>query len=347
LVFSRADAFVWLLLGRAIVGLGDALIWVNLVIILAKRYLPQQFGALLGIVGMGGNLGALLTTLPFAAWIAAAGWRTPFSILAGVLMLVAVCDWLALSGGRGAAKRRRDGGLSDADPDSQENRVKIHPVPVRRILADVVRDRLSWATFACHFGIVGTYMGFVSLWAVPYFMAAYHVSRAGASSFTLVGFIGALVGGPITGAMSDRMGSRRRPYVVLQALVALSWITLWLGGGAWPAVVTYVQMLVIGFGNGGSLLTFAAIRDQTPMERSGVMSGFANTGGFFSAVLLPVAFGAVVDALSPQAASSTPSMHALAAGLMVPAVFSVIGVAGALLLPERQNLSEKSQEVAL
>lgn len=344
IIFSRAESFPWLLLGRAVVGLGDALIWVNIVLILAERFLPQEFGALLGLVGTAGNVGALLTTLPFAAWISAAGWRSPFLTLGFVLVAVAACNWLAFSE-RGSPRWKQRTRPQTAEVASQPvhrvRNAKINPVPVRRILADVVRDRLAWATFGCHFGIVGTYMGFVSLWAVPVFMATHHVSRSGAAWFTLVAFVGALFGGPVTGAISDRMGSRRQPYIVLQVAVTISWIALWLAGTGLPAAVTYFLMIVIGFGNGGSLLTFAVIRDLTPAERSGVMSGFANTGGFLSAVLLPVCFGAVVDVMSPNAAHGVPaSPQAMATALIVPAVFSLVGVAGAILLPERARLSE-------
>ncbi|MCL6445370.1 MAG: MFS transporter, partial [Alicyclobacillus sp.] len=69
LVFAHALNFPWLLAGRAIVGFGDALIWVNLVLILGRRYLPAEFASFLGIAGTAGNLGAVLTTVPLAAWI--------------------------------------------------------------------------------------------------------------------------------------------------------------------------------------------------------------------------------------------------------------------------------------
>ncbi len=333
LVFSEAHVFAWLLIGRAVVGLGDALIWVNIVLILAKRFLPQEFGVLLGLVGTGGNIGALLTTLPFAAWISAVGWRQPFFLL-GLALLVVGCLAAVLF----LRSNRRVGALPRAvvaHPAQTSTAPKIVHVPVLQVLHRVVRARLAWATFACHFGIVGTYMGFVSLWAVPFFIASYHIGRSQAAWFTLIAFVGALVGGPVTGAVSDRLGRRRMPYLWLQGLAVLAWVTMWVGGGHLPAAVTALQMFVLGFGNGGSLLTFAAIRDQTEPSQSGVMSGFANAGGFLSAVLLPVLYGAVVDFVSPRASSGVPATaHAMAMGLLVPAVFSLVGFVGAVLLPE-------------
>nr|WP_233896704.1 hypothetical protein [Heyndrickxia coagulans] len=50
-------------------------------------------------------------------------------------------------------------------------------------------------------------------------------------------------------------------------------------------------MFVIGYGNGASALTFAVVRHSFDVREVGSVSGFANTGGFLSAVLLPSLFG--------------------------------------------------------
>lgn len=344
-IFSQAHSFPMLVCGRAVVGLGDSFIWINIVLILGKRFTAAQFGGLLGIIGTSGNIGALMTTLPFAAWLAAAGWRMPFLTLGLVLVAVSMADYVIMTGWRPGRRRshRTDPGINAGN-----SQIHLEHVPVWHTLRTVVRARVSWATFGCHFGIVGTYMGFVSIWAVPYFMATYHLSRSGASTFALVAFAGAICGGPIAGAVSDRLKRRKLPYVVVQVLTWLSWTALYLSFGHAPMALAYATMFLIGFGTGASLLTFAYIRDVTPMEKSGVTSGFANTGGFLSAVLLPVLFGLVVDHAArrnPTAGSASP--HALAAGLLVPVVFSLVGVLGSLWLVEHRQPSSDGQPASI
>ena len=362
LIFSHAQTFSALLFGRAVVGLGDALIWVNIVLILAKWFAPSEFTIMLGLVGTAGNLGGILTTIPFAVWIASAGWRAPFTVLGSALIVVAVLNLIVLQmpkrgkagNGRWAARNGRIGrrdvssstdGISSPGaskrevPDTLlEPKVKIQRVPVWKTLSTVVRDRLAWATFGCHFGIVGTYIGFLSLWAIPYFMATYHVSRSGATYFTLTSGVGALIGGPVTAAISERLHRRRLPYIVLQAFTTLAWLAIVFWQGSPPFALAFLLMFVLGFGSGGSLLTFAAIRDATPKERSGVTSGFANTGGFLSAVLLPVLFGTVVDWFDPAAARGfVPTAHAYGMAFWVPALFSLVGLFGAVMIVEKRD----------
>lgn len=209
-------------------------------------------------------------------------------------------------------------------------------MPSRETLLSILRNRTAWAVFACHFGACGTFIGFFSLWAVPYFLAVYTTSRSGATFFTLAAFIGAAAGGPIVGTISDRLGSRRKPYIFLQLIVTVAWAMIPICMGHPPAWLAWVLMFVIGFVCGGSLLTFAVIRDQIPVERVGVASGFANTGGFLSAVLLPVLFGGIIDWLAPTTALGQVSSHVFIVAFLVPTLFSLIGLFGSLAIVEKQ-----------
>jgi MFS family permease len=328
LVFSQAHGFSWLLVGRAIVGAGDALIWVNIVLVVGKWFAPTEFGAVLGLTGTCGNIGAVCATIPFAAWIGASGWRLPFLILGFVLVGIAYLDACVL-------KRTW---LPWRGRYIQSQHLRIEKIPVGRALRNVLSERVAWATFLCHFGVMGAYIGYTSLWAVPYYMDVYGMSRAGAAQFVLVGFVGAIVGGPVVGMISDKLGERKRLYTLVQALSTLAWSVVPLAHGAPPVWVAYLVIFVLGFGCGASLLTFASIRDLVPREKSGITSGFANTGGFLSAVLLPIAFGAVVDLVGHGQSAGSVLERAYGFAFLVPTLFSAFGVIGSLLLPNKVRL---------
>ncbi|WAH37843.1 MFS transporter [Alicyclobacillus dauci] len=333
LVFASAHSFGWLLLGRAIVGLGDSLIWVNIVLILAKWFAKGRFAAVLAVVNTAGNLGALVTSIPLAAWIAYEGWHLPFTVIGFLLVVAGVLNFVVLIGA-GPARR--------AAVELAGN-IRVERLPVRRLLGDVVRDRIAWATFCCHFGAMGTYLAMVSMWVVPYFMEVYGVARAEAAWFTLIAFIGALVASPLMGWLSDKLRDRKRPYLITQVIGTIAWLSVVLFEGKPPLLVSGIVMFIVGFGCGSSLLTFATIRDHVPTERSGVTSGFANTGGFLSAVLLPVLFGAAIDALGGATGASPQALrHAYGLAFLLPTVFSAVGVMGSLFLPQgsRSRLAE-------
>jgi sugar phosphate permease len=324
LAFASAHSFAVILIGRAVVGLGDSLIWVNIVLILAKWFARGQFAAVLAIVSTAGNIGALVTSIPLAAWIAAEGWHIPFIVIGVLLVVAAAGDIIFLITGAPARAENREA----------RGRVRVQHIPVGRTLAQALKDRVSWATFFCHFGAMGTYLAMVSLWVVPYFMNVYRLPRAGAAWFTLTAFIGALVASPIMGALSDRLKDRKRPYFTVQMLGTLSWLLVVIFHGQPPLFLAGVIMFVVGFSSGSSLLTFAAIRDFVPPSRAGVTSGFANTGGFLSAVLLPVLFGVIIDAAGGVGGASVQAArHAYAVAFILPTLFALAGVMGSLMLP--------------
>jgi len=306
----------WVLfVARFLVGVGDATIFVNLVAVINLWFRAQEFVALLGIIGVAAGLGSLTATVPYALWIHAWGWR---SLFVGVsLILFGLCGALYVVLVQ-RPKRMFEGDVKRAGEP-------VRPASVREAIRQTFTSRQAYALAMCHFGLVGTYVGFMGSWGVAYFMQVFHMARSAASAIIMLGLVGAMVGGPLTSWLASRFGQVKRLYTFVHAVTFLSWLA-WFASGMrpWFGLVP-VLLALIGFGNGGSSLTFAIVRQTFPVERVGVVSGFANMGGFVSAVLLPSLFGAVLDQF--------PGDRALGFhfGLLIPVLFTAVGVTGALL----------------
>ena len=87
IIYSLGTHELVLFLARMLIGLGDATIWVNLVLILGQWFTNKEFVRLIGLAGMTGSLGFLLATVPFATWIDLLGWRGAF-FSAGLLLCI-------------------------------------------------------------------------------------------------------------------------------------------------------------------------------------------------------------------------------------------------------------------
>jgi MFS family permease len=323
LIYSFAPNEMVLLVARLIVGLGDAAIWVNLVLILSRWFKAREFIGLIGFAGMSGSLGFLATTVPFSAWIAMTSWRTSFFTTGIILCLCgALLSFVLIKGEKRFAKTE----VTKATKSVDENEKVFNK------LKRVFSDRQAYATFLCHFGLVGTYIGFIGSWAVPYGMHIYGMTRSGSSELIMIGLIGALIGAPLTGFLASRMGSIKRPYVTVHIIVFLSWTAFLLYGGKPPFFMAIILFFIIGYGNGASSLTFAVVRESFPIKEVGVVSGFANTGGFISAILLPAIFGNVLDHFH-----SPSSQIGYTYGFIIPIVFSLLGLVGGLLIKDKQR----------
>jgi sugar phosphate permease len=329
LTYSLAANGAVLLFARLLVGMGDAAIWVNLVLILSQWFKVREFVGLLGIAGMTGSFGFLLATVPLSAWITASGWRAPFFTTGILLSLCGILLYFVL------VKKPKTMPWNRTVPKKSKKPREKTLVLLRRIFS----TRQAWAAFFCHFGVVGTYVGFIGSWAVPYGMHVYGLSRSDASQLIMIGLIGALIGAPLSGWVTNRLDSIKFPYVVVHSIVVLSWASFLLFNGKPPYIMMTVIFFLIGFGNGACSLTFAIVRKSFDIKEVGVASGFANMGGFLSAVLLPGLFGKVLDHF--QTSASSVGYHY---GFIIPVIFSLLGLFGGIMIVEHRESQKVLQK---
>lgn len=335
-IYSLAPNESVLLFARLIVGAGDATIWVNLVLILSQWFKGNEFIKLLGMAGMTGSLGFLMATVPFSIWISLTGWRTSFFTMGIILCLCGSLLYFVLVGNpKRLMKNKAVTNLPTKKIEKNRERTLV-------ILQRIFSNRQAWAAFLCHFGAVGTYVGFIGSWAVPFGMNVYEMTLSVASQFIMIGLIGAIIGAPLTSWISSRMNSIKKPYIVVHIILFLSWAAFLLFGGKPPVFILTILFIVIGYGNGASALTFAVVRKSFDVKEVGVASGFANMGGFLSAVLLPSIFGKVLDHFH-TAESSVGYQY----GFIIPVVFSIIGLIGGILIKEQPQEVTQTKELSV
>jgi sugar phosphate permease len=326
IIYSLGTHEFVLFFARILTGTGDATIWVNMVLILGQWFKVKEFVRLIGFAGMAGSLGFLLATVPFTAWISLLGWRPAFFSVGLLLCLCGVLLYFVLIK---KPKQRTDKAAVKSE---------IHREKTLDLLRRIFSNRQAWALFFCHFGIVGAYVGFIGSWAVPFGMNVYGMTRSDASQLIMVGMIGALMGAPLTSWLSSRLETIKKPYVVVHITILMCWATFLIFKGNPPLFMLIMLFFIIGFGYGASALTFAVVRQSFPIMDSGVVSGFANTGGFLSAVLLPSIFGMVLDHFQLASGSMGDGYFY---GFITPVIFSMIGLIGVVCIKEKRREAEK------
>ncbi len=312
-----------LFFSRILTGVGDATIWVNMVLILAQWFQKKEFVRLIGFAGMTGSLGFLLATVPFATLILLFGWRISFFSTGLLLCVCGVLLYFVL------VKNTKRIFSAKAIVEAEVVQHEKTSVLLRRIFS----NRQAWALFFCHFGVVGGYVGFISSWAVPYGINMYEMTRSEASQLIMIGLIGA----PLTSWLAGRLETIKKLYIGVQMAVLLSWLSFLLWKGHPSLILLIILFFIIGFGYGASALTFAAVRQTFPITESGIVSGFANTGGFLSAALLPIIFGYVLDYFQSTSGYIGDGYYY---GFITPVVFSAIGLMGVLLLKEQHMIAD-------
>ncbi|MFJ7649855.1 nitrate/nitrite transporter [Lysinibacillus sp. NPDC097279] len=323
IIYSFGTHEFVLFFSRILTGIGDATIWVNMVLILAQWFYRKEFVRLIGIAGMTGSLGFLLATVPFSEWIDLLGWRAAF-FSAGLLLCI--CGFILYFV---LVKKPKLLFKDEQVIVTAEGQREKPFVLVKRIFS----HPQAWALFFCHFGVVGGYVGFISSWAVPYGTNMYDMTRSDASQFIMVGLIGALIGAPLTSWISSKVETIKKPYIIVHITVLLGWCSFLLFKGYPSLFLLMLLFFIIGFGYGASALTFAAVRQSFPLNEAGIVSGFANTGGFLSAVLLPIIFGYLLDYFQSTTGNLANGYYY---GFFAPVIFSIIGLFGVLFFKEKR-----------
>jgi MFS family permease len=136
---------------------------------------------------------------------------------------------------------------------------------------------------------------FDMVWGVRYLQDAHGIDYGMAVMRSSTVPLGWIIGCPLLGFVSDRIG-RRKPVIVgggIALLACLAWI-LYGRPGVLPP---YVVGLVAGIASGAAMLPYTVIKEANPSRVSGSATGVINFINFtFSALLGPIFAGILVRA---------------------------------------------------
>lgn len=124
-------------------------------------------------------------------------------------------------------------------------------------------------------------------WGVRYLQDAHGIEYAAAVMRSATVPVGWIIGCPLLGFISDRLG-RRKPVIIASAtllLACLAWI-LFGPKGIFPV---YTLGLLAGIASGAAMLPYTVIKEANPAQFGGTATGVINFLNFtFSALLGPV-----------------------------------------------------------
>jgi sugar phosphate permease len=108
--------------------------------------------------------------------------------------------------------------------------------------------------------------------------------------------LGWIIGCPLLGFVSDRLG-RRKPVIAVSGLMLFACLA-WILYGPADLLPPYVLGLLAGIASGAAMLPYTVIKEANPPEMSGTSTGVVNFLNFtFSALLGPV-FGWILMRVS-------------------------------------------------
>jgi sugar phosphate permease len=326
------------IVGRILVGIGDAATFVSVI-----RLLPNWFGGrvlpqLSQWVGAIGQLGQIVSAVPFALLLHATNWQTGLLAASGASVVAA--------------------GVTIALVRRGEPPPATSPIPAMgagRLLVTSLRRPGTQLAFWAHLvgGTVPTLMSI--MWGYPFLTAGlgYDVPTA-ATVFSML-VVGSVVGGPVIGYLVARYPLRRSNILLTLIVIIFGiWSIVLLWPGHPPLGLVVALFIAIGTGGPGSLIGFDFARSFNPSHALGSASGIVNVGGFLGGFVSMLSIGLVLDGIDAARVASGAASHLYAfdsfrIAFLVPFVVVAIGVVGLLHArrrTRRRMFEEEGIEIA-
>jgi sugar phosphate permease len=233
-----------------------------------------------------GNLGAVIAGAPLAWLVGEASWRSVFVGLAVLSTALGVATWWKV--------RDRPEQLGFAPVHAPTTAGVATNAHWTQALGRVLTNPATWPGFFINAGIAGSYLAFAGLWAVPYLVETYGMTRVVAAQHASALLLGVAFGSLIVGSLSDGLRSRRGVMRVYALLYALSWLP-WVMHVEWPVPATLGWFVLMGLLIPGFTLTWTIAKEVNRPEHSGIATSVVNTGIFLGTGILQPLVGWVLD----------------------------------------------------
>jgi len=282
LVLAFTDSLPTAIAARAVVGLGDAVTFISVLRLVPNWFQPRQVPLVTQLTGIWGQLGQVLSAVPFLAVLSASGWSVAYASVSalGVLSIVLT--------------------LAIVKDTPEGSAVVPERMSLRETLSSLQTVWLRPGTrlgFFTHMGTQFSITVFALMWGVPYLTVAQGVSSAVAGTLLTLSVLAAISAGVLIGIFTGRHPHRRsRLVLAIIASNALVWTVVLALPGKAPLWLLVVLVLVISVGGPGSMVGFDFARTFNPSATLGTAQGMVNMGGFVASLLLMQAMGLILQA---------------------------------------------------
>lgn len=264
-IFAITDQFWLAALCRLVIGLCGAFVLLSC-IKLATRWLPPQRMALItGLVVTMAMFGGMVAQTPLTLITDHFGWRNALLFDTG---LGVIC-WLLIF----AIVRDYPDGHEEIIATQKQ---QLGAMGIWRTLGKVIVNPQNW------YG--GLYTSLINLpifllgalWGVSYLAQAHNLTRHRASYVTSMLFVGMIVGSPLLGWFSDRIGRRRRP-MIIGAIISLLIILLIIYVPNLSFSGYLITFFLLGFIISSQNIGYPLVAESNPPALTGTAMGLAST----------------------------------------------------------------------
>ncbi len=249
--------------GRFLMGLGAAFGYISVLKISALWLPTRHFALAAGLTTALAMLSAIFTDFYLTKWVQLIGYKDALNSVVMTGIVLACIIFLFLRNRPRPEHAHRTPPYRSSFPE------------LRKGLRIILFSSQTW-----YIGAVGALMYlpasvFMDLWGIPYFQDAYSLSPQLAAQLMMMPFIGWIIGAPLIGYVSDKIGLRRPPLIISNIGAFLTMLLL-LYFPYVSFILISIFLFLLGFFSSGQVLVFSLIREKNSNKLSGTSTATTN-----------------------------------------------------------------------
>ncbi|MFC1798519.1 MFS transporter [Thermodesulfobacteriota bacterium] len=283
-----APSSFWAILGRALVGLGVAMLFVPTMKVLAEWFRVREFAMMTGILMAMGGLGSWMAAKPLALLSVEIGWRNSFIVVGIFTLILVVLVWIFVRD-----KPADKGWPSPRASDQQETAAIGLAEGVKKVLS----SSAFWPMAGWFFFNFAIFFSFGGLWGGPYLKHVYGYSEGQDGHILSMLAVGMIVGSPLLSYLSNNVVKARKPLLVFSSAVMVI-ITAVLTFLTDQCSIFGLYLVCLGTGVFGSavvVIGFTSTKELFPVQMAGTATGLINLFPFAGGAVFPPILGYILE----------------------------------------------------
>lgn len=288
-LFGVSRSFGLAVISRISVGLGVSAIFIATMKTLAHWFRTMEYARISGTLMSIGGAGWFIATTPLAMTSQAFGWRTSFIAIGFISLIMVLITWRVI------ADRPGEKGLPEiVEPINTAFKQDHRGI---RDIGLIFRHRHFWAIAIWFTFRGGALFGFFGLWAGPYLVDVYGLSKHATGGILSMVAFAMLFLSPVLGHLSDKTFSSRKKILVGTSIInVLCWLAMALNYNKLSLSGLYIIFFLMGITiSSVGTIAIIATKEFFPPEIAGTSMGTMNVFPFIGGLIFQPLLGYILD----------------------------------------------------
>lgn len=282
IVFSVSSSFGFAFSGRLIAGIGLAVIFISIVKTIIVWFDQKLIATIMGLTIFTGAMGGVLSQTPLIITLKYLTWREFFFGLGIFCLILSLSIFVLLKEKR--ENNKKEGFSKKIDASSIINQILL-----------VIKNKHTWPPFFLFAGIFGSLFAIAGIWGPKIFCSYPGITEIAAGNIAVAGLLGNAIGMLFMGMISDKLGKRKLPVLISSSVNLALWLVLILFGKNLAYINLCILVFLIGVFSAIAAIAIVIGKEVNDPAYSGMSSSVVNSGGFFGAIIVPIAIGLYYD----------------------------------------------------